>query len=79
MNNGVYAFSTSACHDADAVIDAENNWWGVADSVSIEEMVYHHQDNANYPTVDFLPYAESAFELDEPAGIPAVLADGFDR
>jgi hypothetical protein len=66
LNNGQYAFKTSACHDAETTIDATNNWWGVADSAAIEELIDHQHDNANYPTVTFIPFATSAFDLEEP-------------
>ena len=61
INNGGYAFYASACNDPTTIIDAENNWWGTADSASIEAMVYHNVDNPSAPLVDFMPFAESIF------------------
>jgi hypothetical protein len=54
-------------------IDASNNWWGVADSASIEDLVYHHADTFRFPTVDYVPFAESAFEFEDPTA-----ADGIE-
>lgn len=73
MNNGVFAFKTYACSNYTAVIDAENNWWGDADSAAIEAMIYHHPDTAKAPTVDYIPCAASAFELTDPTGIFEIL------
>ena len=69
VNNGEYAFYASACNDPATVIDAEDNWWGVADSDSIEAMVYHHADFQNSPTVDYVPFATSPFDFVDPTGI----------
>ncbi len=59
--NGLYAFSVSSCSDPTTVIDATNNWWGVTDSAAIEAIVYHQDDAPDLPTVDFVPFADSAF------------------
>ena len=79
VDNTVFAFYTTACHDAGTVINAEGNWWGVADSASIEAMVYDFDDNTNCPTVVYIPFAESAFELNIPAGITPVFANNSRR
>ncbi len=68
VNNGEYAFCVSACNDPTTVIDATNNWWGIADSASIEAMVYHHTDNPNLATVDYVPFADSPFVFGDTTG-----------
>lgn len=65
LNNGVYAFYASSCNDQTTIINATNNWWGIADSASIEAMVYHKADNPDSPVIDFVPFADSAFEYDD--------------
>jgi hypothetical protein len=65
VNNGQYAFYVSACHDPTTVIDATDNWWGIADSASIEALVYHNADNPNCPVVDYVPFADSSFSFDD--------------
>jgi len=37
-------------------IKAENNWWGVADSLEIESRIWDGTDNASLGFVDFEPY-----------------------
>ena len=61
VNNGEYAYYASSCSDPGTVINAEQNWWGVADSASIEAMVYHRHDYSSSPEVDYIPFAESPF------------------
>jgi hypothetical protein len=61
IDNSGYAFYASSCSDPGTVIAAENNWWGYADSTAIEAIVYHHADYYSSPTVDFIPFASSAF------------------
>lgn len=68
MNNGDYAFYVSSCNDPTTVIDATNNWWGIADSASIEAMVYHKADNPNCPVIDYVPFADSSFEFEDTVG-----------
>jgi hypothetical protein len=48
------------------VLDAENNWWGVTDSASIEVIIYHNNDYASAPVVDFMPFAMERFNCDCP-------------
>lgn len=68
VNNGEYAFYVSSCNDPTTVIDATNNWWGIADSAAIEAMVYHHADNPSCPVIDYVPFADSSFEFDDTIG-----------
>ncbi len=74
VDNGPYAFYASACHDPWTVIDATNNWWGKTDSISIEAMVYHQVDDPDCALVDFIPFADSAFQFDDT--IPCCNGDG---
>jgi len=76
INNGGYAFYVSACSDPTTIIVAENNWWGAADSASIEAMVYHQVDYPSAPLVDFMPFAESIFRCDC-TGFQDLNADGY--
>lgn len=62
VNNGQPAFYARAT-DPGLVVDATNNWWGVADPDSIEQMVFHKIDNATYPVVDFIPFASDPFDF----------------
>lgn len=68
MDNGDYAFYVSACNDPTTVIDATNNWWGIADSASIEAMIYHHTDYPSLPVVDYVPFADSPFVFGDTTG-----------
>jgi len=61
LNNAQYAFYASSCSDPGTVIDAENNWWGVADSAAIEARIYHRVDYATSPWVDYVPFAIGPF------------------
>lgn len=47
-------------------IMAQNNDWGVYDSVSIDSNIYHKADNANHGTVFFMPFYD-------PSSIPVEL------
>jgi hypothetical protein len=47
-------------------VTAENNWWGSADVVDIEQSVWDGRDDPLLGLVDFEPYATEAFELDVP-------------
>ena len=69
IDNGRHAFYTYVCSDPETVIEAENNWWGVADADSIEAMVYHKTDCLNCATIDYVPFASEAFVFDDPTGI----------
>lgn len=68
-DNATYAFYTSACTNATSVIDAEDNWWGTADLVEIEAMIWHHADYASAPTVDYTPCADEPFAFDIHTGV----------
>lgn len=72
MDNGQFALLTSACHDSESIINAPNNWWGVADSAGVEASIYHHNDDADHPTVIYMPYAANPFVIDVPAGVGAI-------
>ncbi len=61
VNNGEYAFYASACNDPTTVIDATNNWWGIADSASIEAIVYHQADDPGCPAVYYVPFTDGPF------------------
>lgn len=61
VNNVGYAFYASSCGDPEAVINAENNWWGATDSAAIDAVIYHHSDYSSSPTVDFVPFAMTPF------------------
>jgi hypothetical protein len=37
-------------------IRAENNWWGTATALGVEDRVTHKNDNATFGFVDFLPF-----------------------
>ncbi len=52
-----FAYYASSCSDPSTVLGAEDNWWGVTDSASIEALVYHRDDYATAPVVDFIPFA----------------------
>ena len=67
MNNSGYAFYTSVCYDPTTTINATENWWGKTDSASIEALVYHQADDPDCPVVDFVPFADSAFNFDDTA------------
>ncbi len=62
LDNGEYAFYLSAKYDPTTVVNATNNWWGVADSAAIEAIVYHHADSSYCPVLDYLPFAENLIE-----------------
>jgi len=64
IDNGSYAFYTSACSDPQTIIDAENNWWGTSDPTAIEALIFHHADYASSPTVDYAPCADNPFPFD---------------
>ena len=53
----------SVSGDPVATICAENNWWGTINTAEIEDKITHHEDDANRPWVDFIPYL-----LDWPPG-----------
>lgn len=42
------------------IIDAENNWWRVTDSLAIDFLIYDDDENSAYGAVDFIPYLLSA-------------------
>jgi len=60
---GIYAFYLSSINDATTVIDATFNWWGAADSASIEAVVFHHADSSLFPVLDYVPFADSPFDF----------------
>ena len=65
-DNASYNLYAGAYRDAaTTVIDAENNWWGTADSLEIEDGIYDYKENRSCPVVDFSPF------LDGPGGDPA--------
>jgi len=61
----------SCKEDSLKVIDAANNWWGTADSTEIEALIWHNVDNYLCPTIDFMPCAIEAFDIDD--SIPTVI------
>lgn len=65
LNNGEYAIYLEGRNDDTTVIDAVNNWWGVTDSAAIEDIVYHNHDNSTFPIVDYVPFAEGLFDIDD--------------
>jgi len=69
INNGEHAFYVAACSDPTTTINATGNWWGVADSTSIEDLIRHQVDYSLAPLVDFAGFAESAFDIGDPVGI----------
>jgi hypothetical protein len=66
--NAAVAFYARA-PSAATVYDATDNWWGTTDPDSIEELVYHKQDNSVFPTVDFDPFAQTAFVFQDPTDV----------
>lgn len=69
IESGEHAFYVYACTDPTTVINARGNWWGVADSTAIEDLIRHQADLSSAPLVDFAEFAESAFEIGNPVGI----------
>jgi parallel beta-helix repeat protein len=47
-------------------LNAENNWWGVTDSSTIEKLVQDGKDESGLGIVNFEPYAMEPFILDSP-------------
>ncbi len=62
-DNHAFAIYSSS-NDSLAVIDATNNWWGLTDSLLIENIVYHRADRAESPLVKFVPFADAPFTID---------------
>ena len=61
--NGEYQLNLGRYDDNNDIwLNAENNWWGETDSVSISNLIYDHYDNSNSAYVDFIP-----FDSDTPA------------
>jgi hypothetical protein len=54
-DNDGYEFYNDTAGD----LRAENNWWGVADSLAIEALIWDGTDNASLGRVDFEPYRTS--------------------
>jgi len=64
---------TISTNDSLSVIDAIDNYWGVTDSVSIEQLIFHHADTSTVPKVDFIPFAFDMFDIS--AGSPTAVGD----
>lgn len=75
VNHPTFAFYASSCSDPTTILAAENNWWGVTDSVAIEEIVFHFVDYATAPIVDFMPCATELLRC-ECAGFCDMNLDG---
>ncbi len=75
VNNGEYGLYFKTNDDDTTVIDATNNWWGSTDSARIEEMIYHHVDNPAYAIIDYVPFAECAFEFDDTGQVDVAETD----
>ena len=57
-------------------INAENSYWGTADSAVIEDHVWHYLDDSNLGLVDYTPYRTShntAAPISPPTGLTATL------
>jgi hypothetical protein len=61
LGNGTFAFYVSSPNNPNTVIEATDNWWGVGDSAAIELLIYHQDDNAAHPLVDYVPFAKEPF------------------
>ena len=62
-DNVSYDFNAASCSDPSNILNAENNYWGAADSATIALYhVYDHDDDSESPTVDFMPFlSESVY------------------
>ncbi|MDP2939904.1 MAG: NosD domain-containing protein, partial [Candidatus Omnitrophota bacterium] len=58
----LYAYASNNC--SSLTINAQNNWWGTVDVITITQKIYDYTDNPNSPAVDFIPF------LDGPNGSP---------
>ncbi|MDP2938471.1 MAG: right-handed parallel beta-helix repeat-containing protein, partial [Candidatus Omnitrophota bacterium] len=58
----LYTYATNNC--SSLTINAQNNWWGTVDVITITQKIYDYTDNPNFPAVDFIPF------LDGPNGNP---------
>jgi hypothetical protein len=65
-----YALKLETRNDPSTVIDVTDNFWGVADSTLIEGLIYHHADNEYCPVADFVPFADSAFTIEDTVATP---------
>ena len=65
IGNGGYAFWAQTGSDSITTINAANNWWGVADSAAMEEMIYDNYDYPSYPIVAFMPFAAGPIPIDD--------------
>jgi parallel beta-helix repeat protein len=55
-------------------IMAQNNWWGTADPMEIEDRIVHQVDDAALGLVNFVPYLETTAVGDGPPAGTALLA-----
>lgn len=65
INNGRYAIYADASNYPAITIDATNNWWGMTDSVAIENLIYHNPDNFRYPLVLYIPCAKEEVDIED--------------
>ncbi|MFZ5979638.1 MAG: T9SS type A sorting domain-containing protein [Candidatus Zixiibacteriota bacterium] len=63
LNNGPNAFYVESDNDSTTVFNAMYNWWGAADSIVIEAMVYHHHDDPSNPVIDFMPFTSGPVDI----------------
>ena len=65
IDNGEYAVYVSSPDDGSGPVDASGNWWGVADSILIESLIWHHADNPIFTPVVYVPFASELIDIED--------------
>ena len=62
--NGEYALHAYSRDETPVTIWASDNWWGIADSAAIEELIHHFPDSLDQPTIRYVPFATEPIDHD---------------